>query len=162
MAWLFAVVLALTACFTVVLLYGAPYLPTLSKQVETALDMLDLKPGDTMLELGCGDGKVLIAAAERGWNAVGYELNPVVAAVAWMRTRRCKTKVKVVCGNFWAIKLPPAEGIFVFLLDRFMPRLDANIARDSKKPVKLVSFAFQIPGKQPTLTKDGLHLYEYK
>jgi phospholipid N-methyltransferase len=54
----------IVSCFGFVLLRGAPYLPTLSKQVGTALNMIDLERGDTILELGCGDGKVLIAAAE--------------------------------------------------------------------------------------------------
>lgn len=157
------------ACFVFVLLRGAPYLPTLSKQVETALDLVALKPGQTLLELGCGDGKVLIAAAERGWNVVGYELNPILALIAWLRTRKYRGRVRVVCGDFWTRKWPPAEGIFVFLLDSFMQKLDTKIAQSygrtvkkDGKPLKLVSFAFQIPGREPKLQKYGLFLYEYK
>lgn len=149
------------ACFGFVLLQGAPYLPTLSKQVEIALDMVDLRPGQTLLELGSGDGKVLIAAAERGWNVVGYELNPLLAAFSWLRTRRYGGRVKVVCGNFWNRQWPPSDGIFVFLLDKYMLRLDTKIAREGYR-VKLVSFAFQIPGRQPKATRAGLYLYEYK
>jgi SAM-dependent methyltransferase len=162
----------LIGCFTFVLLRGAPYLPTLNKQVETALDMVDLKPGDTLLELGCGDGKVLIAAAERGWNVVGYELNPLLALVAWLRTRRYNGrsgKVRVVWGDFWAFDWPEAQGIFVFLLDSYMEKLNTKIVQDygkygkyKGKSVKLVSFAFQIPGKLPIAEKDALYLYEYK
>jgi SAM-dependent methyltransferase len=154
-----------------VLLRGAPYLPTLTKQVTAALDLVDLQPGQTLLELGCGDGKVLIAAAERGWNVVGYELNPILAAIAWLRTRRYGKRVRVVCGDFWTRQWPPAEAIFVFLLDSFMPKLDTKIAQSyvksthivrAGKPLRLVSFAFQIPGKQAVMQRDGLFLYEYK
>jgi SAM-dependent methyltransferase len=157
------------ACFGFVLLRGAPYLPTLTKQVGTALDLVDLKPGQTLLELGCGDGKVLIAAVERGWNVVGYELNPILALIAWLRTRRYNSRgsgsVRVVCGDFWSKEWPPAEGIFVFLLDSFMQKLDTKIAQSygkDGKSVKLVSFAFQIPDREPKVQKDGLFLYEYK
>jgi SAM-dependent methyltransferase len=165
MLWLLGLAGIFMACFGIVLLRGAPYLPTLTKQVETALDMVDLKPGQTLLELGCGDGKVLIAAAERGWNVVGYELNPMLAFVAWLRVRKYKGRVTVVWGDFWAKDWPPAEAIFVFLLDSFMEKLNTNIVQYSGKTgkkIKLVSFAFQIPGKEPKATRDGLFLYEYK
>jgi SAM-dependent methyltransferase len=160
--WLLAVVVILVVCFGFVLLYGAPYLPTLDKQVVTALDMVDLRTGQTLLELGCGDGKVLLAAAARGWQVVGYELNPLLALIAWLRTRRYRKQVRVVCGNFWNRPWPPAHGIFVFLLDKFMPRLDTKIVQSDTKPIKLVSFAFQIPSRNPTAVKDGIYLYEYR
>lgn len=168
MYWFLGIGSILAACFGFVLLRGAPYLPTLTKQVETALDMINLKPGQTLLELGCGDGKVLIAAAERGWNVIGYELNPILAFIAWARTRKYRGRVRVVWGDFWAKKWPEHDGIFVFLLDSFMEKLNTNIVqyagnidkKDGKK-VKLVSFAFEIPGKEPKQKKDGLFLYEY-
>jgi SAM-dependent methyltransferase len=172
-AWLILtiVVVVIVVCFAFVLLRGAPYLPTLGKQVGSALDLINLEPGQTLLELGCGDGKVLIAAAERGWRVVGYELNPLMAGIAWWRTRRyhASGQVKVVWGDFWRAEWPQSEGIFVFLLDRYMEKLDKNIvqyyARYGKykgKRVKVISFAFQIPGKVPIAEKDGLFLYEYK
>ncbi len=115
-----------------------------------------------MLELGCGDGKVLIAAAERGYQVIGYELNPILALIARWRTRRYGRQVKVVWGNFWNRKWPPADGIFVFLLTRYMGRLDKKIVQDYQRPVKLVSFAFEIPGRRPKARKHGLFLYHYK
>lgn len=160
----FIVVLALllVGCFGFVLLRGAPYLPTLHRQVEAALDLVDLKRGETLLELGCGDGRVLIAAAERGLRAVGYELNPIMAAIAWLRTRRYKGRVQVRCADFWRTQWPPAQGIFVFLLDPYMHRLHTKILETYDKPVKLVSFAFTIPTKKPKKVSDGVYLYLYK
>ncbi len=162
MTTLLVILFLLAGCFGYVLLFGAPYLPTLNKQVEQALDMLKLKPGDTLLELGCGDGKVLIAAAERGYKVVGYELNPILAFIAWIRTRKYGRNVRVVWGNFWRKRWPAADGIFVFLLGRYMSRLDTKIAHEYGHPVKLVSFAFEVPGRRPKARKHGLFLYQYK
>lgn len=158
-----AIGLVVLACFGFVLLRGAPYLPTLDKQVRAALDLIDLDPGDTLLELGCGDGKVMIAAAERGLKVVGYELNPILAFVAWVRTRHYRGQVKVVWGDFWAKDWPKAEGIFVFLLDKYMEQLDTKIVQSKHKHVKLqlVSFAFQVPGKVPVAERQGIYLYTY-
>jgi 16S rRNA A1518/A1519 N6-dimethyltransferase RsmA/KsgA/DIM1 with predicted DNA glycosylase/AP lyase activity len=161
MEWLVLVVVALILCFGFVLLYGAPYLPTLTPQVEAALELVNLKPGQTLLELGCGDGKMLIAAAQTGLHVVGYELNPLLALLAWARTRRFKGQVRVVWGNFWSQQWPEAAGIFTFLHPRFMKRLDTKITQLPSKNVKLVSFAFKIPEKEIARTKNGVFLYQY-
>ncbi len=160
MIWL-ALAAIVAVCFSGVLLFGAPYLPTLRPQVKAALQLVDLKPGQTMLELGCGDGRVLIAAAKKDIRAVGYELNPVLAAIAWLRTRRYRRRVKVVWGDFWRADWPPAEAVFTFLLPKYMSKLDKEIREYRHKPVKLASFAFKIPGKKPKSEKDGVYLYEY-
>ncbi len=155
------VVLVLVVCFGGVLLVGAPYLPTLSPQVAVALDLAALSPGERLIELGCGDGKVLIAAARRGLQVTGYELNPLLAAVCWLRTRRYRDQVTVRCGDFWRISWPPADAIFTFLLPRYMVKLDKKLIQYNHKPVKLVSFAFTIPGRQATSSTSGVHVYEY-
>jgi SAM-dependent methyltransferase len=159
--WLVPAIGLLIICFGGVLVVGAPYLPTLTPQVQTALKLADLQPGDTMLELGCGDGKVLLAAARQGAKAVGYELNPLLALVAWLRTRRYRRQVRVIWGDFWRQPWPPADVIFVFLLHRYMTRLDKKIIQFKHKPVKLVSFAFAIPGKSATAERRGVYLYRY-
>lgn len=155
------VVIVAVLCFGMVLLTGAPYLPTLKAQQQEALDALDLSAGQTMLELGCGDGRVLCAAAERGWHVVGYELNPLLALYAWLRTRRYKGRVRVVCGNYWKESWPPAAGIFTFLLPKYMERLDKKIIQYKHKPVKLVSIAFAIPARQPDGESRRVFCYKY-
>ena len=159
---LFAVLVILVLlCFAGVIFVGAPYLPTLSPQVEAAMELADLKSGQTLLELGCGDGKVLIAAAEKGARVIGYELNPLLALLAWLRTRRYGKRVSVVCGNFWTSDWPEAQVIFTFLLPKYMNKLDTKIVQSFEHPVKLVSFAFTIPDKEPTAQKNGVYRYDY-
>ena len=161
MIWLGIAVVVVIICFAAVVLFGAPYVPTLKPQVKTALELANLKSGQTMLELGCGDGKVLIAAAKKGINIVGYELNPLLAIIAWLRTRRYRRQVKVIWGDFWRKPWPEAEAIFTFLLPKYMEKLDKKVIRYDHKPVKLVSFAFTIPNKQKTIEKNGVYLYTY-
>jgi Mycolic acid cyclopropane synthetase len=149
-------------CFCVVLAVGAPYVPTLTPQVRTALELADLQPGDTLLELGCGDGKVLIAAAQQGVMVVGYELNPILVVVAWLRTRRYRKQVQIIWGNFWTKPWPQAEAIFVFLLPKYMEKLHKKVVQYNTHNVKLVSFAFTIPDIRPVTERDGVYLYSYK
>lgn len=156
------VVALLVVAFGGVLLVGAPYLPTLQPQIEAALELAGLRPGDRLLELGCGDGRVILAAARRGIAVTGYELNPLLALIAWLRTRRYRQHVRIIWGNFWRKPWPPASAVFVFLLDSYMPKLDNKMSHYPHKPVKLVSFAFQIPGKRAKAETAGVYLYQYE
>jgi len=165
--WLFLVIIVVVLSFGLVVFLGAPYLPTLKFQAQAAVDMIGLKPGETLLELGSGDGRVLILAAAAGLNVVGIEINPVLVFVSWLRTRRYRHQVKIVWGNLWQReKWPDADGIFVFLLPKYMKKLDAEITmwharRDTS--LRLVSFAFPIPDKRIVAQrKCGVYLYEYR
>ncbi|MBC7581739.1 class I SAM-dependent methyltransferase [Aeromicrobium sp.] len=155
------ILLLFIACFGFVLAFGPPYLPTLTKQMKIALELADLHPGQTLLELGCGDGKVLVAAAQRGVYAVGFELNPLLVMFCKIRCWRYRTLVSVHLANFWTRPWPTADVIFIFGLPRIMNRLDTKIVQYARKPVKLVSFAFAVPSKKPVCTKGGVFMYEY-
>jgi 16S rRNA A1518/A1519 N6-dimethyltransferase RsmA/KsgA/DIM1 with predicted DNA glycosylase/AP lyase activity len=162
MQWLVLGLAILVIVFGFVVFFGPPYVPTLDKQINAALDLLDLSPTQTMLELGSGDGRVLKAAAKRGWNVVGYELNPILVLISWLVTIRYRKQVRLVCGNFWTKKWPPAEGIFIFMIGRQMKKIDKRIESLSNRPIKLASFAFKIPNKRPTKQRKGIYLYEYR
>lgn len=155
--------LLLVLAYAFVLPFGAPFLPTHKKQTETVLDMLNLKPGQTFVDLGSGDGRLLAAAAQRGLRAVGYELNPFLVFYSWLITRRYGRLVKVRLGNFWRADLSNTEGIFVFLIGHRMKQLDKMIARFSAAhEIKLVSHAFKIPGKEPSKKNGAMYLYIYR
>jgi hypothetical protein len=157
--WFGAIVLILI--FGAVLLVGAPYVPTMTAQRKEALDLLDLKRGQVLYELGSGDGSLLKEAAKSGLNVVGYELNPILAAISWLRTLRYRQRVKIYWGNFWWADLSDADGVFVFLLDRFMDRLDKKINAEAKGEVKLVSHSFKIPGRKISAKRGPMYLYRY-
>ena len=158
---LIVILVSLILSFSLVVLIGAPYLPTLKPQIKSALELSQLKPGQTLIELGCGDGRVAVAAAKRGYTVIGYEINPWLALLAWARTRRYGAQVKIVWGNFWQKDWPEAEAAFCFLASRFMGRLDKKCMRYKHKPLTLVSFAFAIPDKRPIKQKNGLLVYKY-
>jgi hypothetical protein len=160
--WL-AIFIGLVVCFAGVLLFGAPYVPTLKKQQADALDLLSLKPGQILIELGSGDGRMLRAAAERGVATVGYELNPVLVLISYIVCYKYRKDISIHWGNFWAKEWPATDAIYVFLLDKYMDKLDKKVTQQYKgRHVKLVSYAFEIPNKKPTETKQALYLYDYK
>ncbi len=161
---LLSVVLLAVIVFGSVVFFGAPYLPTLDKQTQEALDMLDLKKGQRLLELGSGDGRVLLAAARRGIYSTGYELNPVLVVVSKVMTWRYRKFISVRWANFWTTEWPEADGIYVFLLQKYMKKLDTKVVQEIGKTgkVRLVAYAFTIPRRKPKKQIGGLSLYEYR
>ena len=106
---------------------------------------------------------VLILAAKSGLKAVGYEINPFLALLAWGRTRRFGRRVKIVWGNYWRADLSNADGVFVFSIGHYMKKLDKFLLKQSKNhQIRLVSNAFQIPGKKHIKKTGPLFLYIYK
>lgn len=162
MNWIILVLAIIVICFGFVVLFGAPYLPTKKVQIAVAFELLDLSAGQSLIEIGCGDGRVLLFAAKKGLIVTGYELNPLLVIIAKITNFRYRRQVTVVWGNYWHKKWPSSDAIYCFLLDKYMSRLNKKIITDIKKPVKLASYAFQIPEKKHMRVKQGVFLYQYK
>ena len=165
--WFLAVALVLAYGF--VIPFGAPFLPTMKKQRQAALDLLDLKPGQVFVDLGSGDGSLLVLAAQHDLKAVGYEINPFLWAYSWLRTRRFGRRVRVKFKSFWRADLSQADGVFVFLITHHMERFDKYLKQQAtlrlgsgqEKPLRVVSHAFKIPGQTHAKKLGALFLYIY-
>lgn len=158
--WVVLLIVLLALQFTV-LRRGAPYLPTRHKQRQQALDLLELKPGQTLIDLGSGDGAMLLAAARRRIYVVGYEINPLLVLVSKFRTRKYGKTVKVIRGNFWKHRWPEADAVFVFLTGTYMEKLDQQMKISFKKEIKLVTYGFALKGKKPVKKVGAFFLYKY-
>lgn len=114
-----------------------------------------------MLDLGSGDGSFLLAAARRGIRGVGFELNPLLWAYSRLRSWPRRQLIDIRWGDYWHQPLPPSDAVYVFLIKRYMPKLDAKLSAELTKPTLLASYAFTIPGKKPLHQRDGIYLYQY-
>jgi len=153
------------ALFCLVVFRGAPYVPTHRAGVRHALEMLDLPKGSTIVDLGSGDGAFLKAAAEQGYKVVGYELNPILCVISYLRCWHYRHLVTVQWRDFWLTKLPPeTNAIFVFLAGPYLKQLDQKIKKERQradKSLKVISYGFAIPGATPAQSAHALHLYQY-
>jgi hypothetical protein len=140
---------------------GAPYVPTRRRDVAAHLDLAGLEPGQTLIDLGSGDGRLLAAAAHRGLRAIGFELNPWLWAVATIRCWPHRRIVKVHLGNFWRVNLPPADAVYVFLIRHHMAKLDRKLRAELTRPTTVVSYTFPIPGRAPVTYAKNCYVYRY-
>lgn len=152
--------------FGAVVFRGAPYVPTLRRGVISALDLLDLQKNELIIDLGSGDGKILRAAAARGYRALGYEINPLLYLVSRLIALPQSSRVTVHLRDFWLADWPKdAKAVFVFLAGPHMAHLSRKLQNEMAKrdePLLVVSYGFSIPNYLPKKISNGFYLYELK
>jgi precorrin-6B methylase 2 len=143
---------------------GAPWVPTSMKDVHKMLTLADVQPGDTVYDLGCGDGRTIITAA-MGYKAlaVGIEVDPLrylwcqlAISVLGLRDR-----VKVIYGNFFKQDLSPADVVTCYLLPETNKRLEDKLIQELKPGTRVVSNTF-VFHKVPLSNRNGdIRLYHF-
>ena len=130
----------------------APFVPSPQPIVERMLAAADLKSGETLFDLGCGDGRILVTAAQKfGAKAVGVELSPklVEAANARIKGLRLEDQVKVIQGDLMEADLSSADVVTIYLLTHSNDTLRPNLEKYLKRGARVVSHDFQVRGWKP-------------
>jgi SAM-dependent methyltransferase len=140
----------------------APYVRSPDHAVQKMLDMAALKPGETLYDLGCGDGKILIAAATKyRVKAVGVEISDNLARRATDRVKKegLEDQVTIVHGDFMKTDLSHANVVTLYLVTTANEILRPNLERELRPNTRVVSYDYPIPGWKPIDTSEtaGLH-----
>jgi SAM-dependent methyltransferase len=126
------------------LVNGAPFVPTPMFAVEKILKLANIKPGEKVYDIGCGDGRmVYLAAKDYKADAVGFELSPLVYILARIRHFIWRSKAKIIFGNFKNRSLADADVIVCYLLPETNAKLEKKLNAELKKGTRIVSYAFQ-------------------
>lgn len=157
--WLW-LLLAIVGCFGIGAFIGAPYLPVRRIDAAAALDLAELKAGEILIDLGSGDGRLLLMAAQRGAKGIGYEINPLLWLWSLVVTWRYRKSITIYCRSYWLVKLPPADVIYTFLIDRYTAKLDRKLNTELMKPTRVVSYVFALPRQAAKQTRNTF-LYRY-
>ena len=139
---------------------GAPYVPSHQKDIKKLFDELNLRKGSTVVDLGCGDGKVLLEASKHGLTAVGYELNPFLYLIAKLRLRKYP-KSKVVFANYWAADVSRADLVFIFSAAPFMDRLYKKLKNEIRQGGMVASYAFSFEGIKIYKKIEPVNIYKF-
>src|SRR5579885_2514473 len=98
-------------------LYQGPlYVPSLQSTVEQMVQAAEIAPGMKAVDLGSGAGRVVIAMAQAGAEAVGYEINPVLVNIARKKIKKLglDQNAKILSSNFWKQNLGEYDVVTVF------------------------------------------------
>jgi ubiquinone/menaquinone biosynthesis C-methylase UbiE len=135
----------------------APYVNAPEHAVDKMLQMASLKPGETLYDLGCGDGRILIAAAGKyKVSAVGIEISDRLAKTAAENVKKAglQNRVKVIHGNFMKTDLSDANVVTLYLATTANDTLRPNLERYLKPHTRVVSYDYPIPGWKPIDTSE--------
>ena len=127
----------------------APYVPSPETVVERMLKLAEVKPGDIVYDLGSGDGRVLIIAAQKfGAQAVGVEMDEKLHKEALERIKKLKLedKVKVIHGDLMKVDVSQATVVTLYLLTSTNEKLKPRLEKHLQKGARVVSHDFEVPG----------------
>ena len=136
----------------------APYVPTPERVVEQMLEAANVTKNDIVYDLGSGDGRILIAAAQQFQaKAVGIEINPTLVAETRKRVEELglTALVTVEQAHLLDADLSPATVVMVYLLSSSNERLKPKFEKELKSGARVVSHDFQFRGWKPTKTIDA-------
>ncbi len=131
----------------------APYVPTPQAIVEKMLEAGHVKPGELVYDLGSGDGRVVITAAQKfGARAVGIELRADLCRIASERIKMLglDDRVRMVQGSALRVDLSPADVVTMWLLTSSNERMKPKLEKDLKPGSRVVSNQFPIKGWKPS------------
>lgn len=151
---LFFLIFGILGTFALGGILAAPWVPLWQKDIKRMLKLAEIKPGETLYDLGAGDGRIIIAAARNfGAKAVGYEIAFLPYLFGWVKILISgqKGKARLLCRNFFAADLSRADVICAFLTPRAMLKLKPKLEIEAKAGCRIISFAFAVPGWQPFL-----------
>jgi SAM-dependent methyltransferase len=127
------------------------YIPTPHDVAEKMLDLARVRKSDVIYDLGCGDGRILIAAAKRfGCRAVGVDIDPlrVEDARRNVRENHVGHLVTIREGDLFQVDLSEATVVTLYLSTRYNTRLIPQLDR-MKPGSRVVSHLFGIKGVRP-------------
>lgn len=137
---------------------GAP-IPSRGSVVRRLITASGVKPGETLIDLGSGDGRIVIAAAKVGAFGIGYEINPFLTRlsrfIGWCRG----VKVTIHQADMWQADLSQADVVTAYLVPKFMDRLQEKVLAEMKPGSRLALAVYPLREMQPSSVDGPIHLY---
>lgn len=139
-----------------------PYVATDRQKIDSIIKLAKIKKGETVVDLGSGDGRLLFAAAQRGAHAIGYEINPLLIVLTHIhaKLKGLVDQIELRRQNLWKADLAVADVIFVYGRRKNMPKFEEFIYRNAQKGSRVVVNTNPFPNKEPQKSANDFFLYQ--
>jgi len=127
------------------------YVPTPQEVVDKMLELADVKKGDVVYDLGCGDGRIVVTAAKKyGVKAVGFDIDPdrVRDSLENVRKNKVEDLVTIKKADIFTLDLSEAGVVTLYLLPELNVKLMPQLAK-LKPGSRIVSHDFDMRGAKP-------------
>ncbi|MGH9145548.1 MAG: SAM-dependent methyltransferase [Vicinamibacterales bacterium] len=140
------------------------YVPTPPEVVEAMLKVANVKAGDVVYDLGCGDGRIVVTAAQKyGARGVGIDIDPQRIKEANENVQKAGVgdRVKIMQADLFETPLSEATVVTLYLLPSLNVKLMPKLMKELKPGTRIVSHAFDMGDWKPeqTLNVDGRTVY---
>lgn len=128
-------------------LIGAPYIPTKQAGLDKIMALCRDVKGRKALDIGSGDGRVVIALAKAGAEAHGVEINPLLVWWSRAKIRRAglEGRAFIHCQDLWRTDFSEFDVVTLFGITHIMKRLEKKLRKELKPGARVVSIAFRFP-----------------
>jgi outer membrane protein assembly factor BamB len=127
------------------------YVPTPQNVVDKMLEMAEVKKGDVVYDLGCGDARIVVTAAKKyGVKAIGFDINPerIKESLENVRTNKVESLVTIKEADIFTLDLSEASVVTLYLLPELNVRLMPQLEK-LKPGSRIVSHDFDMRGAKP-------------
>ena len=168
MEWTFFLLAGLIVLAGMVVLpiyFGAPWHPLMPHTIGRILNFVDIRPGEMICDLGCGDVRVLITAAKKySAKGVGVEIDPIKVGLARLlvKLKKVDERVSIIRGNIFDFDPSDADVVYLYLTHQAMDKLFPEILKKLKPTVRIVSYRFCIRGMTPEKVSADKTLFLYQ
>jgi len=134
-----------------------PYVPTPQEVVEKMLELAKVSPDDVVYDLGSGDGRIVITAAQKfGARAVGVELDPDLCAQSTARIKELslESRAQIIHENLFDVSVRRATVVTLYLLTAINEKLRPTLEKQLRPGARVVTHDFHVPGWDPDKTVD--------
>jgi len=148
---------------TIGFFYGPYYVGSDQIRIKNILSLAKLTKNDHLIDLGTGDGRIVIAAAQTGARATGIEINPIYycrARHALKKHHLSPPQAQVIWGDFWEKDLSAYSVVVVYGIGYIMSRLAKKLQKELKPGTKVISVYFKFPDWQMLKQKGDIRYYQ--
>jgi SAM-dependent methyltransferase len=132
-----------------------PFVPTPQEVVDKMIELAGVKKGDTVYDLGSGDGRIVITAAKKGARAVGFDVDSSLVKESRENIRKAGVQnlAEIKQQDILTVDLSPASVVTMYLLPDVNLKLKPNLLSQLKPGSRVVSHAFDMGDWQPDKTE---------
>lgn len=138
-----------------------PFVTTSSDKIKTLIQLTECKKGGKVVDLGSGDGRVVIALARAGFDVVGYEIRKelVERSLQKIAALGLDKQITIYHQSFWDAHLSEFDLIYIYGMQSMLARLEEKLEIEMKVGAKFISNIFPLPRWRPQKVKDNFYVY---
>ncbi len=138
---------------------GVPFVPSDRKRIAAMLQLAGDLKGKRVIDMGSGDGRVVIAFARAGAHVDGFEINPVLALWSYLWLFLRSLHAHIYMKSYWHADLSQYDIVVIFGLPPMMPALEQKLMHELRPDAIVLSNSFKLPTWPIAQSAEGVHLY---